>query len=508
MPAVKRSNRSDMKTASGTHFIPKVPEIRIKKANRADADARGSYVLYWMTAYRRVEYNYSLQRAAEWCRELKKPLLILEALRCGYQWASRRLHRFIIQGMLDNASGIEGKNVLYYPYLEPEHGSGKGLLDSLSKDACVVVTDDFPCFFIPRMIRAASGMIPVAFELVDSNGILPMRAGAQEFKTAYSFRRFLQKVLPSHLLDLPLKNPLKEIPSLSKPSLSREVSTRWPAVPVGDLKLAAADPSSFPVDHRVGDALYTGGRKAGLDRMHVFIENGLALYTDRRNQPELDGTSGFSPYLHFGHISVHEVLKGIMEKESWFFDRLGPEVRGKKNGWWGMSKASEDFLDELVTWRELGFNMCRLREDYDRYESLPDWAQNTLYHHRLDKRTYIYSPDEFESGATHDPLWNAAQMQLVREGRIHNYLRMLWGKKILEWSASPRDALDTMIMLNNKYAVDGRDPNSYSGIFWTLGRYDRAWGPERRIFGKIRYMSSENTARKVGVKRYLSWYAP
>ncbi|MFO7783515.1 MAG: hypothetical protein R6V25_02705 [Desulfatiglandales bacterium] len=134
--------------------------------------------------------------------------------------------------------------------------------------------------------------------------------------------------------------------------------------------------------------------------------------------------------------------------------------------------------------------------------------RRTQYDHRMDKRTHIYPTDKFESGQTHDPLWNAAQMQLVREGRIHNYLRMLWGKKILEWSPSPKDALNTMIELNNKYAVDGRDPNSYSSIFWTLGRYDRAWAPERRIFGKIRYMSSENTARKIGVKRYVKWYAP
>ena len=256
------------------------------------------------------------------------------------------------------------------------------------------------------------------------------------------------------------------------------------------------------------EALFKGGRRAGLERMQEFLENGLALYPERRNEPELEGTSGFSPYLHFGHICTHEILKEIFEKESWSFNRLGRSTTGKRTGWWGMGEGAEAFLDELLTWRELGLNMCHLRKDYDAYESLPDWARKTLHYHRADKRDYIYSLDELESGLTHDPLWNAAQMQLVREGRIHNYLRMLWGKKILEWSQSPEDALHTMITLNNKYALDGRDPNSYSGIFWTLGRYDRAWGPERRIFGKIRYMSSENTARKVGVKRYKEWYAP
>ncbi len=160
-----------------------------------------------------------------------------------------------------------------------------------------------------------------------------------------------------------------------------------------------------------------------------------------------------------------------------------------------------------MTWRELGFNLCAKRADYDRYESLPLWCRTTLEEHAGDRRSPAYSLAEFETAATHDPLWNAAQVQLVREGRIHNYLRMVWGKKILEWSASPRAALEIMIELNNKYALDGRDPNSYSGIFWILGRYDRAWGPVRPVFGKIRYMSSENTARKVRVKDYVARYA-
>ena len=168
-----------------------------------------------------------------------------------------------------------------------------------------------------------------------------------------------------------------------------------------------------------------------------------------------------------------------------------------------MSGPAESFLDELVTWRELGFNMTSQRSDYDRFESLPEWAQTTLAEHERDRRPHRYSLDEFEEARTHDDLWNAAQVQLVLEGRIHNYLRMLWGKKILHWSESPRAALDIMVELNNKYAVDGRDPNSYSGIFWVLGRYDRAWGPEREVFGKIRYMSSANTRRKLRVDEYI-----
>jgi deoxyribodipyrimidine photo-lyase len=172
-----------------------------------------------------------------------------------------------------------------------------------------------------------------------------------------------------------------------------------------------------------------------------------------------------------------------------------------------MSEPAEAFLDELITWREVGFNMAALRpEDYDRYDSLPDWARKTLAKHARDRREHLYSLEEFEQARTHDPLWNAAQRQLVREGRIHNYLRMLWGKKILQWTASPQGAADVMIELNNRYALDGQDPNSYSGIFWVLGRYDRPWGPERPVFGTVRYMSSQNTARKVAVQSYLERY--
>jgi len=187
---------------------------------------------------------------------------------------------------------------------------------------------------------------------------------------------------------------------------------------------------------------------------------------------------------------------------------VADNAKGARSGWWNMSESAEGFLDELITWRELGFNMSSQQADYTRYSSLPDWAQETLAEHASDAREHVYSLKEFEQAKTHDELWNAAQRQLLVEGRIHNYLRMLWGKKILEWTATPEDALSIMIELNNKYALDGRNPNSYSGIFWVLGRYDRAWGPERPIFGKIRYMTSDSTRRKLRVDGYIEKYAP
>ena len=468
----------------------------------------GDFVLYWMIAFRRVHWNYSLQRAVDWAKELKKPLIVLEALRCGYQWASDRLHRFILDGMADNAGSLKKSNVLYYPFVEEVKAEGKGLIEALAKKSCVVITDDFPAFFLPRMVAAVSQRLPVLLEQVDSNGLLPMRAADKVFTTAYAFRRFIQKNLPSHLTDQPKSHPLKgaKLPKIR--SLPREIEKRWPSA---SSQLFEEDPevlAKLPIDHDVQVVEARGGPKRAEAVLEAFLQNRLFLYPEDRNHPDEEGTSGLSPYLHFGHISVHQVFDRVMEKEEWSPKMISNKTTGSRSGWWGLSEAAEAFLDELVTWRELGFNMCLQQNDFDQYESLPNWALQALGKHSKDKRPYLYTLKAFETAKTHDPLWNAAQIQLVREGRIHNYLRMLWGKKILHWSKTPREALQVMIELNNKYALDGRDPNSYSGIFWVLGRYDRAWGPERDVFGKVRYMSSKNTARKVRLKEYLNKYVP
>ncbi|MCX5906273.1 MAG: hypothetical protein NTY64_03550 [Deltaproteobacteria bacterium] len=297
-----------------------------------------------------------------------------------------------------------------------------------------------------------------------------------------------------------------KIPSLQ--AIPASITTKWPMASSAAL---AADPaflSALPIDHTVTSAKARGGQKAAAALWKEFLSHRLSRYEEDRNQPEAEGTSSLSPYLHFGHISVHQVVADLMAKEKWSEERLSSKSAGHRSGGWGMSAAAEAFLDQIVTWRELGYNMCYREGNYDQYESLPSWAQRTLRDHTRDARPHVYALGQFEAGKTHNPLWNAAQMQLVREGRIHNYLRMLWGKKILEWSASPQEAMAIMMELNNKYALDGRDPNSYSRIFWVLGRYDRPWGPERPIFGKIRYMSSANTARKVKVQGYIGKYAP
>jgi deoxyribodipyrimidine photo-lyase len=487
--------------------VSRVPDLRVRTINETEVDSAGDYVLYWMISFRRAHYNFSLQRAVEWAKKLKKPLLILEALRCDYPWASDRLHRFVVEGMASNAEAFDRKDVLYYPYLEPQHGAGKGLLRELASRASVVVSDDFPCFFLPRMIDAATNQIPVRFELVDSNGLLPMRAAVKVFARAFDFRRFLQKHLLPHLADVPARDPLSRVKLPTLKALPHATTKRWPMAQPATLLESKGGLTAFPIDHSVASVGTVGGARAANAALTSFLKSNLQIYRSDRNQPEKEVTSGLSPYLHFGHMSAHQVFEELTRLAEWTPDQVAEKANGSSSGWWGACGEVESFLDQLITWRELGYNMCWQRDDYDHFDSLPDWAQKTLAEHAGDHRPHVYLLEEFEAAETHDELWNAAQRQLRREGRIHNYLRMLWGKKILEWSASPREALDIMIELNNKYALDGRNPNSYSGIFWVLGRYDRAWGPERPIFGKIRYMTSENTARKVKVKRYIAIYS-
>jgi deoxyribodipyrimidine photo-lyase len=309
-----------------------------------------------------------------------------------------------------------------------------------------------------------------------------------------------------YLQDFPEPDPLFRISLPVLSALPTDILLKWPPALPNTL---AADPQilkSLPISHYPEPVSgFSGGQTAGRQVLKSFLSEKFGAYNETRNHPDEDATSGLAPYLHFGHISSHNVVSDILKMENWTVDQLMKvPARGQRTGWWQLSDSAEAFFDQIITWRELGFNMCSQKpNDYDQFSSLPGWAQKELNQHTIDSRPHLYSAEVLENATTHDPLWNAAQIQLVREGRIHNYLRMLWGKKILEWSSCPQEALQTMIRLNNTYSLDGRDPNSYTGIFWILGRYDRPWGPARPIFGKIRYMSSENTRRKLKLKAYL-----
>lgn len=480
-----------------------VPDSRVALRNHAPVRPERNFVLYWMIAARRTTANFALQHAANLAGKLGKPLLVLEPLRCDYPWASDRLHRFVLQGMADNAAALAATSTAYLPYVEPAPGAGRGLLAALGKQACAVVTDDWPCFFLPRMVDAAAKQLDCALEAVDGNGLYPMHAVQRAFHTAASFRIHLHKQLRPHLFEFPEPDPLqgRKLPGGTIPP---EVLRRWPAA-----DLASPNLAGLPIDHTVSAVETCGGARAARQALGAFLRHRLSRYAEDRNQPDDCAASGLSPWLHFGHIGAHEVARAVFEHCDWTPDRVVGKPVGKRHVWWGLPENAESFLDEMVTWRELGFHFCRAFPDsYDRLENLPAFARRTLAEHAADRREHLYSPAQFEAAETHDEVWNAAQRELVHSGRMHNYLRMLWGKKILQWSPTPQAALATMIQLNNRYALDGRDPNSYSGIFWCLGRFDRAWGPQRPVFGSVRYMTSESTRRKLRLEEYLQRWGP
>jgi deoxyribodipyrimidine photo-lyase len=486
----------------------RVPSLRVRLANDAPIAASGRYVLHWMIAARRTRRNFALERAVEHARALGKPLVVLDALRAGHERANDRLHAFAIDGMADVAERLAEAGAFPYSYVEPSPGAGRGLLEALARHACLVVTDEFPTYFLPRMVAAAARRLAVRLEVVDAAGLLPMRAAPRAFPLARSFRSFLQQELPRHLGDAPLDDPLAGLPLAPPGLVEADVLARFPPMPLAALRDPGAIVRALPIDHRVGVVATRGGPRAGERALDVFLREKLARYVDDRNHPDEDATSGLSPYLHFGHVGAHDVFARLVTHEGWTPLSLGRVAAGAREGFWGMSAGAEAFLEQLVTWREVGFNHAAHAGDDQRYESLPAWARATLEKHRGDRRPVVYDRARLEAAATGDAVWNAAQTELARTGRMHNYLRMLWGKKILEWSPSPEEALATMIDLNDRLALDGRDPNSYSGILWCLGRYDRAWGPERPIFGTVRYMSSDSTVRKLRLRGYLARFAP
>jgi len=474
---------------------------RVRALNGAPVRADRDYVLHWMIATRRLGWSFALDRAVEHATRLGKSLLIFEPLDAAYRWASDRLHRAIMDGMREHSLALARTGVGYLPYVEPAPDAGRGLLHALAARACVVVTDDSPVNFTPALLMAAARIASCRVEAVDSNGLLPLSLVDRSFVSAHQFRRHVQRRLPDCLGAQPTRDPLGSPPFPRFGALPSHVLERWP--PTSPEQLASADTlAALPIDHSVRPTTWQGGHAAARRALDRFVETGLQRYADQRNDPDADAVSGLSPWLHFGHLSAHEIFDEIATAESWTPLRLSSKADGSRTGWWGMSAGAEAYLDQLVTWRELGFAVAVRDPAFDRYESLPQWARTTLEDHLVDRRKHVYSLEQFARAETHDELWNAAQRQLLREGVIHNYLRMLWGKKIVEWTDHPRDALDVMIELNNRYALDGRDPNSYSGISWILGRFDRGW-PERPIFGKVRAMSSSATRRKVRLTEYL-----
>ena len=481
--------------------VPLTRVTTLKDIN-PESISEAKYVVYWMISFKRVGYNFALQRAVEWANQLSQPLLILEPLILDYPMSSVRFHKFTLEGMKEVDEQVTNSNAYYYPFVEQAAKESEGLLTEISKHASVVITDDYPTYFVPQMTAKASGEINARYELVDSNGIVPIRLSEKEYVRAHDFRRYLHKNLEDFIIETPLENSLSLLNKQFDSSLIKDIQDRW--IPF-DFKNQHIDEflENLNIDKTVEISSIRGGYSNAIKQLNKFIKVGYQDYAKYRSDPSKEASSELSPYFHSGQISTHEVFEKISELEAWSPESIDPKMVGRREGWWGSSDNFESFMDELITWRELGYHTCVRRANYNQYSSLPEWAIKTLHEHSLDEREHIYSLDELTYSQTHDEIWNAAQNQLRTQGVIQNYLRMLWGKKILEWTPNPQIALSYMITLNDRYSLDGRDPNSYSGVFWILGRYDRAWGPERNIFGKIRYMTSDSTARKFNLKPYL-----
>ena len=482
----------------------RVPSSRIRLLNDLAVNAQGGFVLYWMTSARRLRYNFALQRAVELAVDLGKPLLVLEALASDYPWANDRLHRFVMDGMVANARLARGSRARYFAYVEPTPRGGRGLVRELSRAACVVVTDHFPAFFLPRIAKAAAAASAVRVEAVDGNGLIPLSAHGKAFTAARSYRAFVQRELRGHLRNFPDEQPLHRLPrALARADVPDGIRDRWPETGAASMR-GAGLLASLPIDHDVPPAPARGGSEAAADALREFLADKLRRYGSDHNHPDADCTSRLSPYLHFGHLSAHEIFAAVMKRERWTTRRLGTRGGGARDGWWGVGDSANVFLDQLVVWRELAFNGCEWMPGIASYESVPDWARQTLAEHADDERRQ-YDFETLEGARTHDEVWNAAQRQLAAEGWFHGYLRMLWGKKILEWAPNPPAALEWMDALMNRYSLDGRDPVSYASFAWVLGRYDRPW-PAQPIFGTVRAMSSQSAKRKLRMREFLARY--
>ena len=489
---------------------------RLRVVNDKEVFVDGEYVLYWMIATRRFNYNAALEYAAKLAENYGKPLLVVEEISTSHKFANDRITSFVIQGMVENTSIFKEHNIRFIPWVETPLSGPMGLLNTLAKRACLIVTDDFPTYYPLSATKAAGKSLNRKVIAVDSNGVFPMSWTSSAFSTAHSFRRFIHANFSRCRETWPQKVPINtdydySISDDLYRSIIQECSVKippyewlWRCSEGGSTGKKAL--STIDIDHDVQPVRQArGGRNTAAKKLAVFLKNRLNRYNVDRNNIEKPSVSGLSPWLHFGHISSIEIVGKILDSEKWTPENITTSRKGAREGWWGLPAGVESFLDQIITWRELGFNNAFHNPNHNKYESIPEWAKLTLSEHTDDERM-LYTFEQIENAETHDEVWNAAQQELLQTGIIHNYLRMLWGKRILEWAQTPEQAVEWMIELNDKYALDGRDPNSYTGIFWVLGRHDRAWGPERAIFGKIRYMSSENTKKKLKLKPYLQQF--
>jgi len=427
-------------------------------------------VVYWMSRDQRAHDNWALLYAQELALEKKCSLTVVFCLVPEFLSATIRQYGFMIKGLQEVENELNRKNIGFVLLA----GSPASELPSFIKktQAHTLIADFDPLKIKRAWKQTVANNIEVPFFEVDAHNIVPgwIASSKQEFG-AYTLRPKLNRLLPEFLEEFPT---LKKHPCADSLRLSR---TDWKKA-VRTLK----------INKTVSEVSWiVPGEKAARTALKHFLQNRLANYDKQRNDPTRDGQSNLSPYLHFGQLSAQRIALEVSKASANQQDR-------------------EAFLEELIVRRELADNFCFYNENYDRFTGFPDWAQKTHAVHRKDRREYLYSREEFEQAKTHDALWNAAQVEMVECGKMHGYMRMYWAKKILEWTPSPEEALEIAIYLNDKYELDGRDPNGYTGIAWSIGGvHDRAWF-ERPVFGKIRYMNYNGCKAKFNVKAYIEKY--
>lgn len=423
-------------------------------------------VIYWMSREQRAEDNPGLLYAQQLAMAMETNLSVVFTLTGDYPGAMLRHYDFMIRGLLESAVSLHALHIPFHLLVGDPPETLAGFLEE--HGAGVVVTDFDPLRIKRQWVAASMQTSGAKFVEVDGHNVVPARFASDKIEFgAYTLRPKIRRHLDRFLEILPALRPMNRHAAM--PELFS------PADVLDSLRL---DRSVGPVDW------ISPGSSAAAATLEVFITERLKGYAEQRNDPNLQMTSDLSPYLHFGQISAMRVAIEVLRQHP--------------------SDADSDaFLEELIVRKELSDNFCHYHSGYDSTAGFHEWAKKTHEAHRRDEREYVYTREQFEQGVTHDPLWNAAQLQMVRQGKMHGYMRMYWAKKILEWTESPAQAMEFAIYLNDTYSLDGRDPNGYTGIAWSIGGvHDRAW-KERPVFGKIRYMNYNGARRKFDVQAYI-----
>ena len=441
---------------------------RVTVRRQGEPDPAGTCVVYWMQRAQRALDNPALDVAIEVGNTLRKPVVAFVSLVPFYPNAKLRHYEFLIQGFPDIVRGLAKRGVGLLLRRYPNHKLARFCSEVRPS---LVIGDENPMREPEERRRAASKELRVPFWTIDSDAIVPTKLLEKEQYAARTIRPRIRALLDEFLV--PLANPNADVPWKRPKGFAA-------------LQLDCNLLEGFPIDRSVQPVSPIQGGTAGALRiLSQFVQKRLKGYAVQRNRPELDGTSHLSPYLHYGHIGPHTVALAVKNADVPRADR-------------------DSFLEELIVRRELAINFVRFNPNYDRLAGCDPWALRTLQEHSRDEREYTYCQRQLENAEIHDLLWNAAQKQMLVGGWMHGYLRMYWAKKILEWTRSPEEAYEIAVNLNDRYELDGRDPNGYAGIAWAIGgKHDRAWGPERAVYGKVRFMSYQSTSRKFDSKAYI-----